>query len=85
MGKILVLWIFIRFRVEMEFTSRKENLLETIEKLHRERIGIMEIRKNSPDLYDYYQEWLTRMERKFMMKYLRKYGRRNSLRKLIHS
>ncbi|MCL4341284.1 MAG: hypothetical protein M1431_04215 [Candidatus Thermoplasmatota archaeon] len=69
----------------MEFTSRKENLLETIEKLHRERIGIMEIRKNSPDLYDYYQEWLTRMERKFMMKYLRKYGKRNSMRKLLHS
>ncbi|MCL5802267.1 MAG: hypothetical protein ACYCSA_01030 [Thermoplasmataceae archaeon] len=68
----------------MEFTAKKENLLETIEKLHRERIGIMEMRKNSPDLYDYYQEWLTRMERKFMMKYLRKYGRGSTVKRLIH-
>lgn len=54
--------------------SDKYQLLEDIDTVMQERMGIMKLRKNSPHLYGYYLDWLVRKEQKLIKKYRKKYG-----------
>ncbi|AKA48969.1 hypothetical protein IX51_07525 [uncultured archaeon] len=54
--------------------SDKFRLLEDIDTVTQERIGIMKLRKENPDLYGYYLDWLVRKEQKLLRKYRKKYG-----------
>ncbi len=52
----------------------KYTLLNDIDTLAREKIGILRLREEDPDLYGYYLDWIIRKEQKLIKKYRKKYG-----------
>lgn len=58
----------------MEMLSDKYKLLEDIDVLSQEKMGIMKLREDSPHLYGYYLDWIERKEQKLIRKYRKKYG-----------
>lgn len=55
--------------------SDKYRILQEIDIVMREKVGIMRLREEDPDLYSYYLDWLERKEEKLVRKYRKKYGR----------
>ncbi len=58
----------------MDYVSDKYKLLEDIDTLAQEKLGIIKLREETPHLYGYYLDWLERKEQRLIKKYRKKYG-----------
>lgn len=56
------------------FSNDEYKLMESINTLEQERLGIIELRSRTPRLYGYYLDWLIEKEKKLIKKYEKKYG-----------
>lgn len=57
-----------------QMMSDKYRLLEDIDTLCQERVGILRLREENSNLYGYYLDWIVRKEQKLIRKYRKKYG-----------